>query len=521
MNVKFIQIGISILKFLLEVIDGPCYENQNIIIEARFFECVKFIVSIHTDKMERIKRGFDKEKELLHVLTGYLLMVVRGIIEGNDQSLEFCNQLRSVLTMPFLLKKIYNDLKIYFHSENQAEILQKLSKIAEKSHFDEKFENIYVTFFVTKLLYFYEDDIADFSKLSTLEKTLFNFFEQHSASIEVIYKDKIYKIYHIIQPIFRNLREEFKDEIMDSIKRDAPKKKVQDFLNKTNMIFDVITYEDSLKSNVLFSRVLYKFVNRLCLFLNLLTNLIMFFFFKKEVDKNGYGMTSPEFDESNWYLRVLGGVHLAVSGFKLFLWLIYLGRIEAMKEWRNLFEKVGKKLKMEPKYIGSIASEEDLELVDKNYTDLNYNQRMKLLFLHSKINNMDTTFPLLDYIIYQTSFITKSPMFKFMLFYFLMNYVAFSRQIFFFYSILLLDVINFDSTLLNVTKSIVLNYKQLSLTGILGLIIIYLFSFLGFDILSEDFFMFDIGDGPTPENKCSSLIQCFSTLVSLVRFEKK
>jgi hypothetical protein len=27
MNVKFIQIGISILKFLLEVIDGPCNEN--------------------------------------------------------------------------------------------------------------------------------------------------------------------------------------------------------------------------------------------------------------------------------------------------------------------------------------------------------------------------------------------------------------------------------------------------------------------------------------------------------------
>lgn len=35
-------------------------------------------------------------------------------------------------------------------------------------------------------------------------------------------------------------------------------------------------------------------------------------------------------------------------------------------------------------------------------------------------------------------------------------------------------------------------------------------------MISSDFFMFDIGDGPTPENKCSSLIQCFSTLVSLV-----
>ena len=59
MNVKLVQIGISIIKFLLEVIDGPCHENQEIIMKGKFIECVKFIFSIHTDSMEQIKRGFD------------------------------------------------------------------------------------------------------------------------------------------------------------------------------------------------------------------------------------------------------------------------------------------------------------------------------------------------------------------------------------------------------------------------------------------------------------------------------
>lgn len=103
-------------------------------------------------------------------------MVVRGIIEGNDQSVEFCNQLRKVLTMQFLLDKIYNDLKIYFKTDRKDLIESRLSKLVDKSHFDEKFENIYVTFFVTKLLYFYEDDVADFSKLTDLQKIIFNFF---------------------------------------------------------------------------------------------------------------------------------------------------------------------------------------------------------------------------------------------------------------------------------------------------------------------------------------------------------
>jgi len=216
--------------------------------KGKFIECVKFIFSIHTDSMEQIKRGFDKEKEKLQVLTGYLLMLVRGIIEGNDKSAGFCSKIKKILTKEILLKKLWNDLRIYLKLEDKNMILARLAKLLEKSHFDEKFDNIYVNFYIMKLLYFYDDDGHDLSGMKPRNKSLLVFFENNSASVEVIYNSKIYKVFFLIHPMLRNLREEFKEELLGTVQRgSSATKHIQNMLDKYNMIFDVIVYENTLK----------------------------------------------------------------------------------------------------------------------------------------------------------------------------------------------------------------------------------------------------------------------------------
>ena len=85
-------------------------------------------------------------------------MLVRGIIEGNDKSAGFCAKVKKILTKEALLKKLWNDLRIYLKVQDKGQILVRLEKLLEKSHFDEKFDNIYVNFYIMKLLYFYQDD---------------------------------------------------------------------------------------------------------------------------------------------------------------------------------------------------------------------------------------------------------------------------------------------------------------------------------------------------------------------------
>ena len=55
------------------------------------------------------------------------------------------------------------------------------------------------------------------------------------------------------------------------------------------------------------------------------------------------------------------------------------------------------------------------------------------------------------------------------------------------YSILLLDFIKRSEDLKNVIRAITLNYKQLIKTVILGLIIVYLYSIIGFVSFRESF----------------------------------
>ena len=72
------------------------------------------------------------------------------------------------------------------------------------------------------------------------------------------------------------------------------------------------------------------------------------------------------------------------------------------------------------------------------------------------------------------------------------------------YPLLLLDLIKQNEELVNVLKSITLNMRQLFLTLVLGLIVVFLFSCYSFVFLQADF-------DPEDSLYCDSLWHCFST----------
>ncbi|NWI59566.1 ITPR2 protein, partial [Calyptomena viridis] len=59
----------------------------------------------------------------------------------------------------------------------------------------------------------------------------------------------------------------------------------------------------------------------------------------------------------------------------------------------------------------------------------------------------------------------------------------------FFYSFLLFDLVYREETLLNVIKSVTRNGRSIILTAVLALILVYLFSIIGFLFLKDDFIM--------------------------------
>ncbi|XP_032895218.1 inositol 1,4,5-trisphosphate receptor type 2 [Amblyraja radiata] len=96
----------------------------------------------------------------------------------------------------------------------------------------------------------------------------------------------------------------------------------------------------------------------------------------------------------------------------------------------------------------------------------------------------------------------------------------------FFYSFLLFDLIQRQETLLNVIKSVTRNGRSIILTAALALILVYLFSIVGFLFLQDDFIMAveqleknksSLSDGQDDtmlEQTCDTLLRCIVTVLN-------
>jgi hypothetical protein len=66
----------------------------------------------------------------------------------------------------------------------------------------------------------------------------------------------------------------------------------------------------------------------------------------------------------------------------------------------------------------------------------------------------------------------------------------------------------------NVIKAITFNKKQLILTTLLGVIIVYIYSLFAYYYLIDSFW--NSAFGTAGENQCTSVFHCFLTIFSLV-----
>lgn len=87
-----------------------------------------------------------------------------------------------------------------------------------------------------------------------------------------------------------------------------------------------------------------------------------------------------------------------------------------------------------------------------------------------------------------------------------------------FYSFHLLDVIPRFPTLQAVCKAVTANYKQLYMTFILILVVMYIYTTVQFFYMMETVYDYNINANDSQligENRCDSMLQCFMTFVNL------
>jgi hypothetical protein len=119
--------------------------------------------------------------------------------------------------------------------------------------------------------------------------------------------------------------------------------------------------------------------------------------------------------------------------------------------------------------------------------------------------------------LYDIYFFLKDTTFQYYVLYFGISFLGFNSNELF-YSFHLLDVIQRYPTLANVTKSITMNWQQLLLTFVLMLILMYIFTTMIFFYVMETVYDYNINgndSGEIGENRCTSMIECFQTIVDM------
>lgn len=286
------------------------------------------------------------------------------------------------------------------------------------------------------------------------EQDPLEYYDQLTSQIEIVREDRsMEQIVFPVHPICEFLTEESKLRVFTTTEQDEQGSKVTHFFEQTSFLHGEMEWQKKLRS----MPVLYWFSRRMTLWgsisfnLAVFINLIIAFFYP-------YDSGQGAIDDS--MLLMLFWILTGLSVLGLFSKQYGLQPLTLALILRSIYHLgIGNTLIL----LGS------LNLINKVVFVVSFVGNNGTFIMGYKAMVMDVEF------LYHLAYVLTSTL------------GLFVHELF--YSILLFDLIYREETLFNVIKSVTRNGRSILLTALLALILVYLFSILGFLFLKEDFIM--------------------------------
>ena len=306
------------------------------------------------------------------------------------------------------------------------------------------------------------------------------FYEEITASIEVLKDEKVFIIYFFKLPFCNGLNKFEKQLFLENIDRSNPQSKLMDIMKYSDQVKYELETDYKLKEfackipliGVIYSNI--EFWKDLSLLISLCLNLLNFL--------------SSHYEQTVQILCIDDGLCLEIKKWNEIQTLGILNE--------NEYDALTNSLSLTQCVIGCLIYLEYMmrkspsiyKLNKEQAEELNYVGKKKTLYiLYKTILEISTSFS----IIYYTGVVV-------------FGFLGIYKSNFFF-SFLLLEIITRFKTLQNVLVAIKNPYKELILIFILWIILIYYFSIIGYLWLRENHF-------PRPDKDCNSLLKCVATI---------
>uniref|UniRef100_A0A8C7VPL0 Inositol 1,4,5-trisphosphate receptor n=1 Tax=Oncorhynchus mykiss TaxID=8022 RepID=A0A8C7VPL0_ONCMY len=482
-NEKNVGLINQTVESLTEYCQGPCHENQNCIATH---ECngIDIIIALILNDINPLgKKRMDLVLELKNNASKLLL----AIMESRHDS-ENAERILYNMRPKELVSGIYS----IGYEDGEEEHAASPQNVGH---------NIYI---LAHQLARHNKELQALLKTYGEGDDALEFYAKHTAQIEIVRLDRtMEQIVFPVPNICEFLTNESKLRVYYTTERDEQGSKINDFFLRSEDLFNEMNWQKKLRAQPILywcSRNM-SFWSSISFNLAVLMNLLVAFFYPLEGIRGG----------------TLDG-HLSAL-----LWiamLVSLAIVIILPQPHGVRVLIASTIL---RLIFSVGLEPTLFLLGA------FNVGNKMIFLMSFVGNRGTFTRGYKAMIMDVEFL-----------YHLLYLIICSLGVFvhvFFYSLLLFDLVYREETLLNVIKSVTRNGRSILLTAVLALILVYLFSIVGYIFFQDDFLLnidripnktlgkvkeqaMSLSTQPSAvviedkERSCDSLLMCIVTVLS-------
>ncbi|XP_034270535.1 inositol 1,4,5-trisphosphate receptor type 3 [Pantherophis guttatus] len=479
------------LETLTEYCQGPCHENQSCIVthESNGIDIITALIlndisPLCKYRMDLVLHLKDNASKLL-----LALMESRHDSENAERILISLRpqELVDVIKKAYLEEEECENsevsprevghniyilaLQLSRHNKHLQHLLKPVKRIQEEEE-----EGI------SSMLILHNKQLTQMLKSTTPvqeeEEDPLAYYEKHTSQIEIVRLDRsMEQIIFPVPNICQFLTKETKNRLFTTTEQDEQGSKVSDFFEQSSFLHNEMEWQRKLRSN----RLMYWFSRRMTLWGSISFNLAVFIniiiaFFYPYVEASSMGLLdSPLIPLLSWFLICFSIMALFTQRYGLRPLLVAL-------ILRCIYHLgIGLTLNI----LGA------LNLTNKIVFVVSFVGNRGTFIRGYKAMIMDMEF------LYHVAYILTSVL------------GLFVHELF--YSILLFDLIYREETLFNVIKSVTRNGRSILLTALLALILVYLFSIVGFLFLKDDFIL-EVDPLPNIRSKATDSVEMRSNL---------
>ncbi|XP_031423065.1 inositol 1,4,5-trisphosphate receptor type 1 isoform X5 [Clupea harengus] len=449
-NEKNVALINQTVESLTEYCQGPCHENQNCIATH---ECngIDIIIALILNDINPLgKKRMDLVLELKNNASKLLLAIMESRHDSENAERILYNMRPKELVE--VIKKAYMQGEIEVEHSEEAEEGEEEHAASPRN--------------VGHNIYILAHQLARHNKeLQAMLKPggtygegdeALEFYAKHTAQIEIVRLDRtMEQIVFPVPNICEFLTQESKLRVYYTTERDEQGSKINDFFLRAEDLFNEMNWQKKLRAQPILywcSRNM-SFWSSISFNLAVLMNLLVAFFYPIEGVRGG--TLEP---------------HL--SGLLWMAMLVSLAIVIVLPQPHGIRALIASTIL---RLIFSVGLEPTLFLLGA------FNVGNKVIFLISFAGNRGTFTRGYKAMILDVEFL-----------YHVLYLIICSLGVFvhvFFYSLLLFDLVYREETLLNVIKSVTRNGRSIVLTAVLALILVYLFSIVGYIFFKDDFIL--------------------------------